>query len=826
MTKPVVHLICNAHLDPVWQWRWEEGCAAALSTFATAVEILEEHPTLVFNHNEAVLYRWVKDHAPGLYREIQDLAAAGRWCVSGGWYLQPDVNLPDTESLIRGMEEGRRFFREEFGVEPRVAYNFDSFGHSAGLPQLLRRAGYEFYIHMRPREADLKLPSDLYRWRGLDGSEVGALRIVVGLYHTERHTLRQRLEEGVALALRLERDVPVFWGLGDHGGGPTREDLRVIDGFARQETRVEIRHSTTERLYDALEAGLASAPRIEGELGRVFTGCYTSLARLKRLSQSSLVGLTQAETWRAATWWQHSQPYPAEVFDDVWRKHLFNDFHDILPGSCVQSAEQDARKLYGEVENEVRRLRLAAAVSLNQGSPRQIPIPVTVLNANPSCPVAPVEFEAMLDWRPMWTGQWHLRLFRLDGAEIASQEEQPEALLPFNGWRRKVSFLDALPHVGAAHYELRMFEGARAQQPCVPCLSHELDPHTGLIRRLDAGDGLECLAGPLLEPRVVDDDGDAWGTDRWSYRVELGRFACVPGSVRMIEQGPVRNITEAVLEFGRSRIVSHTIAYARWPVLEFRMRVHWNEERRRLKLAVPTRLADPLLECEVPGGAIRRPADGQEHVHRRWLVLTGRLDGRAISLAVINNGQNGYDFADGEVRLSVVRSAAYCHEQGFQIGPVPSRSFMDQGVHDIRLLVTVGEPGSVRRRVSGLADWLSAPPPVYAHLPIGANAAARPFLSLTPGHIRLLACKPARGGSGLVVRVQETAGETTRGELDVDGSPVIPLELQPWEIKTLRLERGGAWHEAPMMGEGRTSDQAQRREMSGPGSRASDPCHS
>ncbi len=135
---------------------------------------------------------------------------------------------------------------------------------------------------MRPQDPDLKLPSDLYRWRGLDGSEVGALRIEVGLYHTERHNLRQRLEEGAALALRLDRDVPVFWGLGDHGGGPTRADLRIIEEFALEEQRVEVRHSTTEQLYQALKPRLDDAPRVEGELGRVFTGCYTSLSRLKR----------------------------------------------------------------------------------------------------------------------------------------------------------------------------------------------------------------------------------------------------------------------------------------------------------------------------------------------------------------------------------------------------------------------------------------------------------------------------------------------------------------------------------------------------------------
>ena len=116
MNQPALHLIANAHLDPVWQWRWEEGCAEALSTFSTAVELLEEHPTLIFNHNEAVLYQWVKEYDPALFSKIQALVAAGRWAISGGWYLQPDVNLPGTESLIRQIAHGRRFFREHFGV--------------------------------------------------------------------------------------------------------------------------------------------------------------------------------------------------------------------------------------------------------------------------------------------------------------------------------------------------------------------------------------------------------------------------------------------------------------------------------------------------------------------------------------------------------------------------------------------------------------------------------------------------------------------------------------------------------------------------------------
>ena len=193
MKKPRVHLICNAHLDPVWQWQWEEGCAEALSTFSIAVEILNENKDFIFNHNEAVLYEWVMEHDPSLFKKIRDLVKKGQWSVSGGWYLQPDVNLTSTESIIRQIMEGRTFFKKYFHSFPEVAYNFDSFGHSAGLPQILRKSGYKMYIHMRPQEDKLKLPSSLYRWQGCDGTEIAALIIPVGLYHTEYHNIRERM---------------------------------------------------------------------------------------------------------------------------------------------------------------------------------------------------------------------------------------------------------------------------------------------------------------------------------------------------------------------------------------------------------------------------------------------------------------------------------------------------------------------------------------------------------------------------------------------------------------------------------------------------------
>lgn len=803
MKKPTVHLICNAHLDPVWQWRWEEGCAEALSTFGNAVDLLKEHGKFIFNHNEAILYQWVRRYDPALFKQIQKLVKAGRWCISGGWFLQPDVNFPGTESLIRQILVGRQFFREYFDVAPRVAYNFDSFGHSGGLPQILRRAGYEMYIHMRPWDPDLKLPSDLYRWRGVDGSEILAHRIAIGFYHSEYDNMEQRLEEGKELALRLQRDVPVFWGLGNHGGGATRQALETIDAFVGRERSVRIIHSTTEKLYDALKACRKSAPIVEGDLQRVFTGCYTSLARVKRRAQKSLAEVVQLELLRSLAWHSKRLPYPADELDEIWRDHLFNDFHDILPGSSVEPAEHDALDQYGKVSESLRRLRLDVLTrSNNEGPQRKLYIPLTVWNTNPACRQVPVEVECMADLRPKWKGEWHLQLASLDGTEIVCQEEQPESILPF-AWRRKVVFMADLPAVGCTRYEVQCVEGKQPSRSATPLLAHKIDEREGFITSLDAGGGRECLAGKLLLPLVVEDNGDSWGNDVWKYRDVVGHFRPDPERSCIVEQGPIRTVRQSLQTFNHSSILLKTITYSVWPVIEYNLRINWSETRKRLKLSIPTVFKSGSVTCEVPGGAIMRPADGEEHVQGRWCMLEGMLQGRQTGFGLINSGQHGLDFQDGEIRLSVLRSAPYCHDKGFVIVEPPTRKYMDQGIHEVRLLVTAGDADAVRDSLPGLADWLGAPPVALAHLPIGTKVAAREeWLTLEPRNVRLLAVKRSNDGKALTVRLQETAGRRTKARLTMTGrKSSAQFSLSPYEIKTLRVSHDHRIQEVTMIEE-------------------------
>ncbi len=847
-----VHLICTAHLDPVWQWRWDEGASEALATFRNAVDILDGHPALIFCHNEAVLYQWTERFDPALFEDIRRLVKAGRWAVSGGWFIQPDVNLPGTESLVRTIAEGRRYFRDRFGAAPRVAYNFDSFGHSGGLPQILRLAGYEMYIHMRPQADELALPADLYRWRGVDGTTIPAYRIAVGLYHTEHDNIEERLRAGVDLALRLGRDVPVFWGLGNHGGGATRRDLETIDRFIARETRARVVHSTPDRFYEAVQDAAAAAPVHDGDLQRCFTGCYTSLSRLKREAVASLGRLVQAEAAAAASSWLAAARFPEPELREAWKLHIFNDFHDILPGSCVEPAERDALAQYGGADGMGRTVALRAAASLNRGSENSPSLPVTVFHGNPSLRRVPIEFECMADHRPFWKGKWRMRLFRADGREVVCQEEQPESLLPFNNWRRRISFVDDLPGVGVSHYYLKAFEerghvrremnsegrpaelrrsarnGDSDKHP--GRVAFRVDPATGLVTSLKTAGSPRSLAGPLFEPFVIEDTADSWGTGRGSYRKMVGCFkpSCRPF---VVERGPVRTVTRSILIDRKSRIVMDVVAYPSWPVLEFRFRVTWNEERRRLKLRVPMALSAPTLLAEVPGGAIRRPADGEEHVHGRWLVIEGRSGDRPIAIGVASSGQHGIDFKDGELRLSVLRSSAYCHERGFDLdapasvfgqfktgtrtkGTCPQAwKFADIGVHEFRLLVTAGDALPVKSMMPGLADHLAAPPAAYAHLPYDMKQvqSVESLLSIKPSNVRMLACKRSWDGEALIVRLQEAVGKKTKAELKIwppasqerghgpDGH--VSLSFKAFEIKTLRIEKSGPWRAVRMIEE-------------------------
>lgn len=485
--RPVVHLVCNAHLDPVWMWTWEEAAREAVSTFRTAADFLDEYPHFVFNHNESVLYEWVEEYDPALFARIWQLVKAGRWHIAGGWYLQPDCNMPGGETLVRVMGIGLRYFREKFGVRPTAAYNFDSFGHNGSLPQLLRQAGYRLYLHCRPPAGLLDLPAAQYRWKGLDGSEILALRPSTGWYGTFEDGAADSVRRGVEEARATGRDTLVLWGLGDHGGGPSRRALEAIEALRRETRDVEIRHSTPEAYLASLKAP-ATYPVHRGDLQRSFAGCYISMAPIKRAMRRGEALLASAERWSAAAWRAGGRRYPQAELEEAWKGVAFNAFHDIIAGSSAEApSSQDVMELFGRSADICRRLRMAAQMALLPGvRPKAGTVPVYVFNPHASEMTAPVGFEFPMAYMPPRSAE-PFALHDDAGRKVPCQDQGGpyERSVAIGGWHRHIAFVAQVPPLSGQRYEIPARRGAGAQR-----LAADGEGNQGRDRRrepLDAG---------------------------------------------------------------------------------------------------------------------------------------------------------------------------------------------------------------------------------------------------------------------------------------------------------------------------------------------------
>ena len=378
-----IHLVSNAHLDPVWLWEWQEGAGEALSTFRQAAEFCETRKGYIFCHNEAVLYRWIEEHEPPLFRRIRKLVRAKKWHIMGGWYVQPDCNMPSGESFVRQALLGRRYFAEKFGVEPRTAVNLDPFGHTRGLVQILAKSGYTAYLCCRPGNRECPLPGDEFVWVGYDGSEVLATRASAH-YCSVGGKERERLEKWLA---ENPAGDPVIhlWGIGNHGGGPSRKDLADLDALAGERPDLELVHSTPDAYFEELGKRRADLPRREKDLNPWAVGCYTSMVRVKQGHRRLENELFSAEKMATTAWLQGLMPYPQAELEEVMRDLAFVQFHDILPGSAIPAGEDGALRMIGHGLEILSRLKAKAFFALAAGEPKAAPgeIPIFVFNPHP-----------------------------------------------------------------------------------------------------------------------------------------------------------------------------------------------------------------------------------------------------------------------------------------------------------------------------------------------------------------------------------------------------------------------------------------------------------
>src|SRR4051794_1639147 len=247
--RPVLHLIGNSHIDPVWLWQWPEGYQEIRATFRSALDRMNEYPEFIFTCDSVAYYEWIAEIDPAMFEEIRQRVAEGRWELVGGWWVEPDCNLPGGESFVRQALVGQRFFLREFGKIATVGYNVDPFGHNAMLPQLLHRSGMDSYVFMRPGPHELALPAPLFWWESADGSRVLAYRLPHE-YCAPREDLGNHLDKSIAQLPERWAEMMAFYGVGNHGGGPTRENLDSIRRLNGVGAMPSLRHSTPAAFFE------------------------------------------------------------------------------------------------------------------------------------------------------------------------------------------------------------------------------------------------------------------------------------------------------------------------------------------------------------------------------------------------------------------------------------------------------------------------------------------------------------------------------------------------------------------------------------------------
>ncbi|MEW5901632.1 MAG: alpha-mannosidase, partial [Acidobacteriota bacterium] len=438
MPRKKIHLLCNAHLDPVWLWDWEEGAGEALSTFRAAASLCDEFPEFVFNHNEAILYRWVEEYEPALFEKIRRLVREKRWRILGGWFLQPDCNMPCGESFVRQILLGKRYFREKFGVDVRTASNLDPFGHTQGLVQILAKSGYDSYIFCRPGQSDCPLPGDDFIWVGFDGSTVMASRVSAH-YNSAGGAARKKVLDWIASHPDRELSL-LLWGVGDHGGGAFKTDLIDLRNLVEEREDCKIIHSDAEAYFRDLRKKVSSLPRHSKDLNPWAVGCYTTMARVKQKHRLLENDLLLAEKMAASASFQGLMDYPRAEFLEAQYDLAFSEFHDIFPGSSVQAAEESSiRRLDHGLEILSRvKARAFFALAGSETPPPEGEIPIFALNPHPfpirgifECEFQPYEIN--------FSGGYLIPQIYGDGRLLPSQPEKEASNLNLE-WRKKVVF--------------------------------------------------------------------------------------------------------------------------------------------------------------------------------------------------------------------------------------------------------------------------------------------------------------------------------------------------------------------------------------------------
>ena len=610
-----VYYVGHAHIDMNWLWTWPETIDVCHRTWDSAMNLMGQFPDFGFVQSQPGAYAAIQQQYPAEFARMQQKQSRGQWDTVGGLWDESDTDMPSGEGLARSLFLGQRFFKTNFGVYATTGWLPDSFGHSWQLPQLMQEAGLQNFYHMRCGDG-----IRYSWWQSPDGSRV--LKTNTDSYD-EPVTADQ-----MARPWEMERnyglkEALVVFGVGDHGGGPTRDMILQGKEFQKDPLFPKVHFLTADAYFQHLRGvtQTQNLPVVDTDLQYTFVGCYTTHADLKKAVRSSENNLYAGEVLSSLAA-MRGQSYPVQGFTDAWKPTAFAQFHDIMCGSAIHST-------YDWMHQQ-----LAPAFAFEQA---QTDRALNALTATADTSGAKIGEQSVVVWNTLSFA--HSDIVRLTvpdaskyttARDASGRNVSVQALDP-----QTVGFVAAdVPGLGSATYFLSNTQKSVAKTP--PALAREtaeivvlenaylratLAKSTGLISSLfDKKTGRELIApgqsANLLQ--VLGDNGSAWDIGYTGEHHELTTGA----DVQIVANGPVCAVVRVGHTFGKSTFTQDVTLYDTLPRLDVPTTVEWHEHGQLLKVAFPLAVTHPVARVGIPYGSIERPTTGQENPGQKWMDVT------------------------------------------------------------------------------------------------------------------------------------------------------------------------------------------------------------
>jgi len=766
------HLVGHAHIDMNWLWLWPETQEVCKNTFTSMCDMMDKYPGFRFSQDQPATYLTMQETQPELFARIKEKVKSGQWEVTASNWTEGDNNMSSGESIVRSILYGKRYIKQQFGTETVVGWEPDNFGHPWTLPQILVKSGIKYYYFMRCNQS-----APVFWWQGPDGSRV--LAYSYGTYNgdvTEEGLARDTLAFCRATGLR---DYMLVYGVGDHGGGPTRQMVETAIKLQSRTDTPRVIFGKAGDYYETIAKTKAEHPVWNNEINSIFEGCYTTHADIKKWNRDS-EGLIPCAEKFASIAAGLGVKYPGKDFERAWRNTCFNQFHDILCGSAIHGSYDYSEKLYIDAKSR-------ATVALKRAVAGVVAKIAT--NAKPGVPI--VVFNPL-----SWT--------RTDAIKIAT---------PFPGERTEVRITDETGKVTIAQTigdELRftarnvpamgykvfwlnrggkpMYAGAVATLTSVEnqFLKVTFDKEQGTIASIyDKINKRQVLPaggkGALLQALFEDPHGmSAWNVGRIVKQEDvLGK-----GETVMMTSGPTKATISLDHDFANSHFVFEFTLYDAVPRLDIHVTADWeavgssSKPSPMMKLAFPTALKNPKATFEIPFGSITRPANGAEVVAQKWIDISE--PGYGVSL--LNDCKYGFDVKGSTMRATVLRAP-------YEPDPTP-----DLGAHEMTfsLYPHKGDwrAAGTERRAYELNEPLIARV-VTRHA--GSLPTTKSFLSISEPNIVVTALKKSEDDDSLILRFYETQGKACQPtiKLDVPCASVVETDLMERPIgKKRQVSKG------------------------------------